>query len=188
MAGAFIPLGTVMDARGAEQILRKIGVKAADLRPVFQGPIATDMASQMKRQFDSRGAHLGTRWPPLFRTTIQLRTQVKGPSKARRTTSRAGRARAGFATPMQDSRRLFFTLTRRTDPEAIRVYMPHQMFWGTRLAYAEPHHRPGGFTTQVFGKGRLVTVPQRAVIPENIPPTIQAVWANMVLNYVIKGT
>lgn len=179
-------MGAVMRLETVEGLIKQINAKASDLRPVFRGPIATDMASQMRQQFDTRGAHLGTPWPPLSFTTIRLRTKTTGPKSARRSTSRAGRARAGFATPMQDTRRLFFTLTRRSDPEGIRVYQPLQMFWGTRLPYAEPHHRPGGFTTQVFGKGKVVTVPARPVIPESMPATIQAVWGNMILNYVAK--
>jgi len=178
-----IPFGAVLRTKQAETMLKQIGVKANDLRTVFRGPIATSLAENMRQQFDSRGAHFGTPWPPLSSTTILLRTKVTGPSKARRSVSRAGRAKAGFATPMQDSRRLFFTLTRRSDPEAIRVYNPLQMFWGSKLPYAGIHQE--AHTTRVFGKGPLVSVPARPTVPDVMPVTIQESWAQMIASHVV---
>lgn len=177
-----IVFGAVVKQKQLRQMLKQIGVKAKDLRPVFKGPIATSLSRHMKEQFDTRGAHFGTPWPPLSTTTIKLRTRVVGPSSARRSTSRAGRAKAGFATPMQDSRRLYFTLTRRTDPEAIRVYQPLQMFWGSKLPYAGIHQVE--HTTQVFGKGPFVTVPARKTVPDEMPVTIQESWARMIAKHV----
>lgn len=182
---SFIPFGAVLRTKQAETMLKQIGVKATDLRAVFRGPIATSLAGHMKQQFETRGAHFGTPWPPLSTTTILLRTKVTGPSKARRSVSRAGRAKAGFAMPMQDSRRLFFTLTRRSDPEAIRVYRPLQMFWGSKLPYAGIHQEE--HTTRMFGKGPLLSVPARPTVPDVMPIMIQETWAQMIATHVVPN-
>lgn len=191
--GPPMALGAVVQLKDVEALLGSAIAASNDLRPVFRGRIGPSMRRHLEKQFDTRGAHLGTPWAPLSLTTIRFRTrEVRVNSRgriskhgARATTSRPGRAKAGFATPMQDSRRLFHALTRITDPEGIRIYEKHRMAWGTSLKHAAPHHQPGGFQTRVFGRGPLKHVPSRPVVPSEMPMPIVSAWSSWLLNHVL---
>jgi hypothetical protein len=179
MAGP--PLGVTVDLREMTRALSGAAAAAGDLRPVFRGAIAPSIAGNLEQQFVSRGAWLGTPWPRLSQTTIRLRTRTvtrRGGAKA--TTSRVGRARAGFTIPMQDTRRLFGSLVRLSHPEGVRAYEPERLTWGTTLPYAALHHREGGFPTRLFGRGPVRQVPARPVIPAEWPSSLMAIWAGQI--------
>jgi len=177
-------IGVVVDASQAEKLLEDIITAADNLVPVFRRRIAPDLQGHLRRQYESRGQHLSAPWPALSVTTIRLRTRVVGSKNRRRTTSRAGRAKAGFAFPMWDTGRSRRSLVNLSDPEGIRSYKPTEMVWGSRLAYLAPHHQPGGFQTRLFGKGPLKQVPQREVVPQEWPQPVAATWAGWMLDYV----
>lgn len=180
-------LGIVVHTKGAEAALEKAAGHAGNFAPVFRGRIAPDVADHLRRQFESNGAHLGTPWEPLRVTTIRLRTRVKklrGGAVA--TTNRAGRARYGFSTPMRDTGRAFQSLARLTASEGIREYAPLRMAFGSRVPYLEPHHRPNGFFSRVFGQGQPKHVPGRPVVPQTWPAPIVAQWSGWMLDHVTQ--
>lgn len=182
---AFAQIGVVVPLGDVQKVLKQVGEATADLRPVFRGRVAPDLSSHLRQQYDSRGAHLGTLWAPLSPVTIRLRTRTAPATggKGVRTVNRAGRAKAGFATPMRDTDRSRRSLVNLTDPEGIRVYNRLDMAWGSRLAYLAPHHEPGGFQTRVFGKGPLRHVPAREVIPAEWPAPILTAWSGWLIDH-----
>lgn len=181
--GALPQLGAVVVLKDVEKMMADLQKAAADLRPVFRGRIGPDISGHLRRQYESRGAHLATLWPPLSFVTIRLRTRVTGGKNRRRSISRPGRAKGGFARPMWDTGRSRLSLVNLSDPEGIRVYAPHEMVWGSRLAYLGPHHQEGGFRTRLFGKGPEKQVPQREVVPREWPQNISDTWAGWMADY-----
>jgi hypothetical protein len=190
-------LGVVVHTDEVEKLFQKLMPLVEDMRPVFLGRIRPSIARHLLAQFETRGTHLGTPWPALSPVTIALRTRrvlvneagrISKKGKYRATTSKVGRAKAGFSTPMQDTRELYTSLTRLVDPLGIRVVKPLEMAWGTRSAHAAPHHTPGGFATRLFGKGPTRHVPARPVIPQTWPAPIVQEWASDMLAYLKEST
>lgn len=176
-------IGAVVDLSKVQALMDDLTAKGADLIPVFRGRIAPDVQSHLREQYESRGAHLGTKlWPPLSLATIRNRTIVKGSKNRRRSTSRPGRAKGGFARPMWDTGRSRLSLVNLVDPEGIRSYQPQEMVWGSRMAYLAPHHREGGFDV-TWGKHK-VHIPQREVIPKEWPAPILTAWSGWILEYI----
>lgn len=176
-------VGAVVDLSEVTKVLREVEGRAQNLMPVFRGRIGPDVSAHMREQYESQGAHLGTRWPNLSPTTIKLRTRTVGGKNSRRSTSRRGRAKGGFARVMWDTGRSRASLVNLADPEGIREYGPTQMVWGSTLAYLAPHHAEGGFNTRLFGKGPLKRVPPRPVVPREWPAAIAATWGGWVSDY-----
>lgn len=166
-------------------LMKALTGRTRNLSIVFRSRVGPSIARNLRKQFESRGGHLGTPWAPLTHTTIRMRTRTVGKSSARRSTSKAGRAKAGFATPMRDTDRLYRSLTALADPEGIREYGTMTMEWGTRLEYALPQAK--GFRTQVFGRGRLREVPARPVIPDRFPVSITKTWDRAIGHFITTG-
>ena len=176
-------IGVVVNLTDLKKVLHEVDVAASDLRPVFRRRIAPDLSGHMRQQYESRGAHLGTLWPPLSFVTVRLRTRTVGGKNKRRSISRPGRAKGGFARPMWDTGRSRLSLVNLSDPDGIRVYKAQEMVWGSRLAYLGPHHQEGGYQTRIFGKGPLKHVPPRPVVPREWPVPIVTTWSNWMADY-----
>lgn len=177
-----------VNVTGAERLLGSLRSALVDLSPVFRGPIDRHTSDMFRAQFESEGVRLtGTRWAPLSPTTIRLRVRVVG-KRVKRSTSRVGRARAGFATIGRDTNRLFASLAKAGGPEGLRVITPASYERGTRVRYAA-RFNDGGTLTHMFG--RPVTprrVPGRPIVPLELPAADVAAYEGMIARWITEGT
>jgi len=179
-------VAVVVNVAENTKLMKALAGRTRNLNTVFRSRVGPSIARNLVKQFQSRGGHLGTPWDPLRPSTVRMRTRTVGKASARRSTSRAGRAKAGFATPERDTDRLYRSLTALVDPEGIRIYTASTMEWGTRIEYAGP--QASGFRTQVFGRGRLREVPARPVIPpEGFPVSITKTWDRAIAHFITTG-
>lgn len=186
-------LTATVNLAGALQELSALERAFKDVSPVFRGPIDQITTAALLEQFQSRGAHLnGAPWKPLSITTIHLRTRVvRRRTRAgvvARTTSRVGRARAGFTAPLQDTNRLWASLVKSGAPEGLRLISPSSYERGTRVRYAAGHQT--GFTiTTMFGRPLKapIHVPARPLVPTNLPAALVGQYELALLKYLQDG-
>lgn len=182
-------LTAVVDVAGAREVLRGVRGAVKDLSPVFRGPIDRATTQALVQQFETKGVRLnGAPWQPLSPVTIALRTRVIVRKGAARTVNRAGRARAGFSTPLRDTNRMWASLTKSGAPEGLRVITPSSYERGTRVPYAAKHQR--GFTiTQMFGRSLKAPkrVPARPIVPTNLPLDLVQQYEGHLVDYVVEG-
>ena len=174
-----IQLGAVVSITQAHQLLQQITTKIVYLEPGFRRYVAPLVSEDLRQQYLTRGAHLGTPWKPLAVSTIRGRTRqtkARGKTRGRATTTKQGRGKWGFSYPMVDTTRSYKSLVNLTDPEGIRSFSATSMRWGSRLGYLAPHHDP----TNVRG------IPTRYVIPptEKIPPAVIERWTTALVDYI----
>lgn len=178
-----------VDVSGAERLLESLRAALTDLTPVFRGSVDAYTSAIFREQFESVGQRLtGTRWAPLSLVTIRLRTRRVGGRTARRTTSRVGRARAGFATPGRDTNRLFASLAKAGGPEGLRVITPATYERGTRVRYAA-RFSEGGLLTHMFGRVLKTPrrVPARPIVPADLPPDVVAEYERLITLWIAEG-
>lgn len=171
-----IQVGTTITLGEVDKLLSNLALKVHDLRPVFRAKIDPEVTQLLREQFDSRGARLGTPWKPLSPRTIKARTRVVRRKGGVATTSKVGRARAGFATPLRDTNRLWASFTKGAGPEALRVFGLLEYRRGSRVPYAAAHNAgaPG--------------VPARPIIPKSMPAPVLAAWEGYLVAYLTEGT
>lgn len=195
-AGVAGVAGVSVQTAELEQLLSEIVAKATDLRRPFRGQIGPDIAQHLERQYESRGTHLGTPWKPLRLSTIRARTRRLAAgrgknAKGARTTTKRGRGRAGFSTPMQDTLTSRGAFTKLATPLGVRVYDRQSMEWGADVPYMAPHHDPNGFTLYPFGNTKAKPVhvaPRYVIVPSELwPDSIVGGWAQVILNHVTGG-
>lgn len=181
-------LGATVDLGGAKKLLTGLAGAVKDLSPVFRGPIDRLTTDALIAQFETRGVRLnGAAWAPLSPVTIALRTRVVGSKNRRRTTSRVGQARAGFATPLRNTNRLWASLVKSGGPEGIRVITPSSYERGTRVGYAV-HHQTGFWMSQMFGRPvSLRKVPARPLVPDNLPLDLVGGYEGAMVAYIVDG-
>lgn len=180
---------TTVDLAGARAALKGIHGALLDLSPVFKGPIDQTTTQALLAQFETRGTRLnGAPWQPLSPTTIALRTRVVVRRGAARTTTRVGQGRAGFATPLRNTNRLWASLVKSGGPEGLRVITPSSYERGTRVGYAAAH-QTGFLLTQMFGRPLKVPkhVPARPLVPEQLPADLVLAYEQHLLDYILDG-
>lgn len=146
---------------GAATVLQKLAGAAKDFRTVFRARIDPILTRFFGRQFETKGAEGGTPWAPLAESTIRGRTRQLAATRTKgvHTTSKVGRARAGFAAPLRDTLRLWASLAKHTGPEVIKVFEPLMYRRGTSVPYADHAQRAG---------------PGRPLIPHSMPASYVA--------------
>lgn len=177
-----------IDLKLVRKMIKHAEGRLRNTAKVFEGPIRESVSKAMQRQFESRGQYFGTPWRPLSATTRRLRSRVVGPANARRSTSKRGRAKHGFATPLRDTDRLYQSMVNPTGPETVRIWGDGFLKWGTRVPYAYPQQV--GFRTRVFGRGRLVQVPARPMLPtapQKWPARVKREWVVALARHLVRG-
>ena len=153
---------------GAQTLFTKLRAGLKDFRKAFRDGIDPIVTAFFGKQFETRGSYGGKPWAPLSPRTIQGRTrQLKATrTKGVRTTSKRGRARAGFATPLRDTNRLWASLAKHTGPEVIKHFAPLSYDRGTTVPYAAHAQRAG---------------PGRLVMPDPPPQFLTTAFESIVL-------
>lgn len=162
------------DFKEAYRLLEKYG-KQKDLTKWFRGYLTPALTSWFKQQFMTRGATFGTPWKPISDSTVSIRKSLNA------------RAPWGWNAPMVSSGRALNAFTKTTGPDAIRVYTPYNMLFGSSLPYLDYHHRPQGFTvTHVFGRPlrKPTHVDPRPIVPAKWPGRILGQWADSLIRYI----
>jgi hypothetical protein len=191
----FAEEGAEVSLAGARALLADLSGAIKDLSPVFRGPIDETTTRAFEAQFATKGTRLnGAPWQPLSPTTIALRTRVvtrKDKStglKTRRSTNRVGQARAGFATPLQNTRRLWASFVKSGGPEGVRVITPSTYQRGSRLRYAAGH-QTGFLMTSMFGRPLKTPkrVPARPMVPSVLPADLVNEYERAMARYIVDG-
>lgn len=147
--------------------------RAGNLTPVFAGPIDRSVTSFFKQQFETQGIAGGHQWPPLKPSTILARTRASHGGRAR--SGKRGRARAGFAAILIDTRRAWASFVKSGGPESIRIIGAQSLVRGSSVPYMPPHH--------VTQPDR----PKRPVVPDPIPTWLNILWERSITRYVVTG-
>lgn len=182
-------LTATVDLAGAKALLTGLSGAVKDLSPVFRGPIDEATTRAFEAQFATRGTRLnGAPWQPLSPTTIRLRTRVVSRKGIARTTNRAGQARAGFATPLRNTNRMWASFVKSGGPEGVRIITPSSYERGSSVRYAALH-QTGFPITQMFGRPLKVPkqVPARPLVPTNLPSDLVAEYEAAMLKYIVEG-
>jgi phage gpG-like protein len=137
-------------------LLQKLRERAAHLRPVLNGPIATAIHGFFERQFATEGAAGGTKWAPLAEKTQRWRAQNN---------------RTGMPI-LQFSRELWSSLVKRSSPLGYRIVDDDSLLMGTSVQHAEKHQT---------GTDRM---PARPIVPDRMPEVETLGWARMISEYV----
>lgn len=157
-----LELSTRIDLKKVDQLLEETRHKAADLTPVFRGPVDSLVTGFFERQFETRGAAGGTPWPPVSALTQKLR-------------GRPGHGHEGATAILRDVNVLWGSYVKSGGPDSIRVIEPRRYVRGSAVPYAAAHQEPRLITT-LFGRPLKdpKAVPARPVIPAEMPPTFVA--------------
>ena len=65
----------VYGTKEAADTLRQVGDRAADMKPAMQR-VFDIMEEGIRKQFESKGAHLGTPWPELAKSTVERKARA----------------------------------------------------------------------------------------------------------------
>lgn len=197
-------VGIAVDLVEIEQLFAEMTNRVKYFGPVFAGPIDKDVTEGIQKQFDTQGRHWGTPWKPLSPTTIALRTEEvgsatkprkrKGVVHGRRTVSRTGRARAGFAMPERDTLRLWAAYTKSGGPGSLRVITTNSYergVLGSVVPYAAAQATGvSADKAKMFGRKTGKAIPARPVFPpqsQGFPAPVVNAWAGMLLRYLETG-
>lgn len=182
-------VGARIVADELDALIKGLQAKIGDLRPAY-ALIDRDVTERLRAQFATRGAALGTPWAPLSPNTIRARTRVMKATrkKGKRSVNKPGRARAGFATPLQDTRRLWASYVKGAGPESYRVIDRMRYARGSAVPYADAHQRPREIT-QAWGRPlkSAITIPARQVVPDTMPAPVLAAWEGTIERYIVSG-
>lgn len=145
----------VINISASERLLARVRARAADLRPVFEGPITNRVHAMFGKIFDSEGAYIGNKWKPLSLYTLREKAKI-------------GRAHMGI---LRRYNALWSSLVKRSSPLGHRVVTPASLLIGTNVPYAVYHQ---------LGTPRL---PQRKIIPSaaEIPQADIDEWESLVV-------
>lgn len=160
-----------IDVGPALQKITGLSNRAADLSPVFKGPVDASVSQLFIKQFDTEGAFGGDRWAPLLPLTLRLRKE-------------RGHGQGGI---LRDTSRLWASLV-KVGPESLLLISPHSYQRGTTVPYAR-FHQIGWTSTMIFGHLRSVAiqVPARPPVPKPIPAETVALWRRSILSYIAGG-
>lgn len=152
-----LELSTRIELKRAEQLLQEVQHRAADLTPVFRGPVDSLVTRFFDQQFQTDGRAGGTPWLPVSALTQKLR-------------GRSGHGHEGPREPLQDVNVLWGSYVKSGGPDSIRVIEPRRYVRGSAVPYAAAHQEPRLITT-LFGRPlrEPKTVPARPVIPKEMP-------------------
>jgi hypothetical protein len=134
-----------LDAIGLAQAvggLERLARRAANLEPVFRGPIDREVLAFGRSQFETAGRAGGAPWRALAASTVAQKRKIR---------------RDGMGI-LRRFNRLFASVTKRTGPDALVVITPQRYERGTRVPYALP---------LVTGTRR--GVPARPIYPDVLP-------------------
>jgi phage gpG-like protein len=97
----------VFGDKEAADLLRQVGDRAVDMKPAF-AKCYTIMEEGLRKQFESKGAYLGTPWPALAKTTLERKAReglssepLVGASQILKTSLEGGRGRIKSVTKTQ---------------------------------------------------------------------------------------
>ncbi len=151
-----IEVTRVLGNREAIDALRRAKRVVGDLRPYWR-QIDKHVSSLFRRQFATQGAMLTTPWRPLQDSTLRAR-------------QRPGHGRGGI---LRDTNRLWGPLTKGRGPEAIRSIERLRYERGTSVPYAI-YHQFG-----VYDQSGTLIMPQRKIIPDAFPASVERVWLRL---------
>jgi hypothetical protein len=153
-------IGTRIDLRQALTLLDAERLKAADLSPVFQGPIDSLITRFFERQFDTRGSAGGTPWQNIAPLTQKLRR-------------RPGHGHEGPTAVLRDTNVLWSSYVKSGGPDSIRVIEPQFYARGSAVPYAAAHQEQRTLR-MLFGRPlrEPKTVPARPVVPSELPQDV----------------
>ena len=137
-------------------LLKKLRQKAADLTPLFEGPMTNRVHEMFARIFASEGGIIGRPWAPLSPATLEAKRRI-------------GRGDMGI---LRRFNTLWASLTKRGHPLGYRIVTKRSLLIGTSVPYAASHQA---------GKG----VPERTIVPseDQIPAAIRAEWDQLMTTY-----
>lgn len=133
--------------------------RLADLRPWFEGPADRALRTMWQRMFETEGRSIGHPWAELAPRTLKAK-------------ARANRQNMGI---LQFTRSLYQSLVSRGDAEGVKVVTQRQAVFGTRVPYARHHQKGAG------------PLPQRRVVPEELPDTTEAELHKSLVAYLESG-
>lgn len=140
----------------ALSLLEKMSKKAANLRPVLDGPVANSIHAFFEKRFATEGAYGGQKWAPLAEKTLQWR---------------ALNNRSAMPI-LQFTRELWSSLVKRSSPLGYRIADDDSLLLGSSVQAAEKHQ---------LGTDR---VPARPIVPDVIPELEQKTWADLVVRHI----
>ena len=178
---AYLRVGASVDLADCMKVFDQLEKKVRDLSPFFRDVLDPALTELFERQFATNGAALGTPWAKLSTTTIKLRTQrTTGTGGAKATTSRTGRARAGFAAIERDTLRLYAAYTKAGGPGSLRLIDAMRYERGVDggvVPYAAA--QATGISAEkarFFGRPLGHPIPARPVIPKEMPAPVLKAW------------
>jgi hypothetical protein len=136
--------------------LERLARRAANLEPVFRGPIDREVLAFGRAQFDTAGRAGGVPWRALSASTIAQKRKLR---------------RDGMGI-LRRFNRLFASVTKRTGPDALVVITPQRYERGTRVPYALP-----------LVSGTRRGIPARPIYPANLPPALLTRFATLVARH-----
>jgi hypothetical protein len=177
------PVGVAVELGEFERLILALGTRSRDVSRWFRFVLDPDLSARIRRQFETRGRALGSPWARLSPTTIELR----GVRRKGLLVPKPGRARAGLATPMRDTNRLYAAWTKAQGPESIRVIGPTSYERGVTVPYAAAQaYGIARGRHQMFGRPGG-GVPARPVLPKNFPRPVLAAWEGSLARYLETG-
>jgi len=139
----------------ALSLLERMGRRAANLRPVLDGPIANAIHGFFEKRFATEGAYGGEKWAPLAAKTLYWRAQHN---------------RSGMPL-LQFMRDLWSSLVKRSSPLGYRVATDASLLLGSSVQHADEHQT---------GTARM---PARKIVPDEIPDADRQSWAEMIVTH-----
>lgn len=143
---------TVLNLPQVQGDIAAMEQRARDFRPAFRLFDRRSAEPFLRRQFETAGAHGGTRWRPLAASTVRSRER----------NNRSGN-RGGVGRPLWDSGELKASLD-SGGGFALRSFQPREYARGTRL--------PRG----AFHQAGTRHIPARVIIPDPWPGFLQRQW------------
>lgn len=174
-----VRVGARIHMAEADKLLADLTLKVHDLRPAFRR-IDRDVTGHLRKQFDTRGQHLGTPWPALKPQTVIGRTY-------KRMASTKARAKAlsmvGAGQPLRDTNRLWASITKGTSPDSLRLIDLLRYERGTT------HRKNGQPVAAIHNTGtKDGKIPARPMIPDTWPAPVIATWEGILVQYITQGT
>ena len=138
-----------------QALLLRIRRRAADLTPVFDGPIANRVYAMFGKIFATAGAYAGQAWAPLMPSTLASKARIH-------------REHMGI---LRRYNTLWASLTKRGAPQGYRLATRNSLTIGTSVAYAAAHQEGGG------------RLPRRAIVPDDVPAGDVAEWEQLMVQH-----
>lgn len=145
--------------------LQQMKPRAQDLSPAMAGPVDQAVTAWTARQFDTEGAHGGSRWAPLAPTTLEAR-------------KRPGHGKGGIG---RDTNRMWASLAKSPSTEGVvEATAATYRRWTTVTEKGTPY-------PIIFEKGISGKQPARPIYPTPLPPALVQQVQDILTTYIAYG-